>query len=278
MWLARLKARIGLPQRPVVPVVRLHGVIGRIGPRQAGMTLADLAPALDRAFAWPGARAVALTINSPGGSPAQSALIAGRIRDLAADGGLPVLAFVEDVAASGGYWLALAGDEIRVSEASLVGSIGVIAAGFGFPEALRRLGVERRVHTAGERKSLWDPFQPEKPEDVARLAAIQADLHRVFAAAVQSRRGERLRGSPELLFSGEVWVGARAVELGLADGTGEVRAAMRARFGRKVRLPVVNPERRRWRVWPRVAADPAEWVSSTLAAVEERATWTRYGL
>ena len=268
----RLALRLGLPRPPLVPVVRLDGVIGRGGRLgQGGLTLAALAPVLDRAFAMPGAKGVAFVVNSPGGSPAQSSLIARRIRDLAAAKSLPVTVFVEDVAASGGYWLALAGDEIVVDPASLVGSIGVIAAGFGFQDALRRLGIERRVHTAGERKSLWDPFLPEKPEDVARLAAIQADLHQVFRAHVTTRRGDKLKAAPELLFTGEVWVGQRAVELGLADAVGEVRSTMRARHGENVRLPLMNPPpKRRWWTWPR-AATPGDWTAAVLEAVEEKA-------
>lgn len=267
----RLALRLGLPRPPLVPVVRLDGVIGRGGTlSQGGLTLAGLAPVLDRAFGMPGAKGVAFVINSPGGSPAQSSLIARRIRDLSAAKNLPVTVFVEDVAASGGYWLALAGDEIVVDPASLVGSIGVIAAGFGFQDALRRLGIERRVHTAGERKSLWDPFLPEKPEDVARLSAIQADLHQVFQAHVTARRGAKLKAPPEVLFTGEVWVGQRAVELGLADMVGEIRSTMRARHGENVRLPLMNPPpKRKWWMWSRTAT-PAEWVETLLDEAEYR--------
>lgn len=281
MLFERLAVRLGIPRPALVPVVRLDGVIGRAGPvgGGGGLTLAGLAPVLDRAFAMPGAKGVAFVVNSPGGSPAQSSLIARRIRDLSAAKKLPVTVFVEDVAASGGYWLALAGDEIIVDPASLVGSIGVIAAGFGFPDALRRLGIERRVHTAGDRKSLWDPFLPEKPEDVARLAAIQADLHRVFQDHVTARRGTRLTAPPEVLFSGEVWVGQRAVELGLVDGLGEIRSTMRTRHGENVRLPLVNPPpKRRWRLWPKLSATPAEWFGAAVDVAEERATWGRWGL
>ncbi|BBK41389.1 peptidase S49 [Allostella vacuolata] len=280
MLIDRVCRRLGIPRPPLVPVVRLDGVIGRTGPgRGSGLTLAGLAPVLDRAFAMPGVKELALVVNSPGGSPAQSSLIARRIRDLAAAKDVRVTVFVEDVAASGGYWLALAGDEIIVDPASLVGSIGVIAAGFGFTDAIRRLGVERRVHTAGQQKSLWDPFLPEKPEDVARLTAIQADLHRVFQDQVTARRGDRLKGPPELLFSGEVWVGGRAVELGLADGIGEIRSTMRARHGQDVRLPLVNPPaRRRFPFLPRLSAGPADWVGAAVDAAEERATWGRLGL
>ncbi|ROP99716.1 ClpP class serine protease [Stella humosa] len=280
MLIDRLAARFGIKRPPIVPVVRLDGVIGRAGAgRGSGLTLAGLAPVLDRAFAMPGAKDVALVVNSPGGSPAQSSLIARRIRDLATAKGIRVTVFVEDVAASGGYWLALAGDEIIVDPASLVGSIGVIAAGFGFADAIGRLGIERRVHTAGERKSLWDPFLPEKPEDVARLLAIQADMHQVFRDHVTARRGERLKGPPDLLFSGEIWVGARAVEMGLADGIGEIRSTMRARLGADVRLPLVNPPRkRRFNLLPKLGAAPADWIGAAVDAAEERANWARWGL
>lgn len=284
MLIDRLAVRLGIQRPPLVPVVRLDGVIGRGATgRGSGLTLAGLAPVLDRAFAMPGVKDLALVVNSPGGSPAQSSLIARRIRDLAAAKGVRVIVFVEDVAASGGYWLALAGDEIIVDEASLVGSIGVIAAGFGFADAIGRLGIERRVHTAGARKSLWDPFLPEKPEDVARLSAIQGEMHRVFTDHVRARRGAKLVGAPDLLFSGEIWVGARAVELGLVDGVGELRSTLRARLGPNVRLPLVNPPRRRWRGWPRIAAQAGvshadDWVGAVADTVEERATWARWGL
>lgn len=278
MLMDRLAVRLGLPRAPIVPVVRLQGTIGRTGPGRGGISLASMSPALDRAFGWPGAKAVALSINSPGGSAAQSALVARRIRDLSTAKKLPVLAFVEDVAASGGYWLAVAADEIHVNEASLVGSIGVIAAAFGFTEAIAKLGIDRRVHTAGDRKSLWDPFLPEKPEDVARLRAIQAELHRVFQDEVRARRGDRLKGTPEELFSGEIWVGAQAVTLGLADQVGELRATLRARFGEGVRLPIVNPTRRGWRSRLRLGSAAEDWVDAALDAAESRAAWMRYGL
>jgi signal peptide peptidase SppA len=198
---------------PVVAVVRLAGVIGSLGPWRGGLSLAGLAGTLERAFALGGIKAVALAINSPGGSPVQSSLIAARIRALASEKKLPVFAFAEDVAASGGYWLATAGDEIYADESSIVGSIGVISAGFGFPELLQRLGVERRVHTAGVRKSMLDPFRPESPEDVARLEALQGEIHDSFKAHVRERRGARLKADDDTLFSGEFWSGKRALPL-----------------------------------------------------------------
>jgi signal peptide peptidase SppA len=264
---------------PVVSVLRLAGVIGGHGPLR-GMTLAALASQIERAFKLPRLEAVALAINSPGGSPVQSALIAKRIRDLAEEKQVPVIAFAEDVAASGGYWLACAADEIYANESSIIGSIGVISASFGFPTLLQRLGIERRVHAAGDRKSMLDPFRGEDPEDVTRLKAIQKDIHASFQDYVKSRRGTRLKGSDEALYSGEFWTGQRALELGLIDGFGELRHVLRQRFGEKVRLrPIEGP--RSW--WRRLAPgsrapDPLDWGSGLLAAVEERALWSRFGL
>ena len=230
---------------PTVAVIRLSGVIGSFGPWPGGLSLSGLARTLERAFAMRGLSAVALAINSPGGSPVQSSLIAKRIRALAAEKKLPVFAFAEDVAASGGYWLACAADEIHADESSIVGSIGVISASFGFQDLLQRVGVERRVHTAGARKSMLDPFRPENPEDVARLEAIQRDIHAQFMVHVRERRGVRLKGDDEMLFSGEFWTAPRALELGLIDGIGDLRGVMRARYGDKVRLRVVG-ERGSW--------------------------------
>ena len=263
---------------PTVAVIRLSGVIGSFGPWPGGLSLAGLARTLERAFAMRGLSAVALAINSPGGSPVQASLIAKRIRALAAEKKLPVLAFAEDVAASGGYWLACAADEIHADESSIVGSIGVISASFGFQELLQRVGVERRVHTAGARKSMLDPFRPENPEDVARLEAIQRDIHGHFKALVRARRGARLKGDDETLFSGEFWTAPRALELGLIDGIGDLRGVMRARYGDKVRLQVVG-ERSSWlRRRFGLSTMPEQWAHDLIAAAEERALWARFGL
>jgi signal peptide peptidase SppA len=277
---------------PTVAVVRLNGVIGRLGPMRAGLTLAGMATHLERAFSLRGLKAVALAVNSPGGSPVQSALICNRIRALAAEKNVPVIAFAEDVAASGGYWLACAGDEIYAQEASVLGSIGVISASFGFPEALRRLGVERRVYTAGEKKGLLDPFQPEKPEDIARLKTLQADVHDGFKTLVRERRAGRLKGPEEELFSGAFWSGRKALEFGLIDGIADLRGEMRRRYGEKVRLRVIGPSRG-WlqrRFGPSSSGAPlglaamegaglgSGLAEGLLAAVEERALWGRYGL
>jgi signal peptide peptidase SppA len=284
--LARLPiARLKHPP-PVVGVVRLSGIIGGIGPLRAGMTLAALETVIERAFKLPRLEAVALSVNSPGGAPAQSDLICRRIRDLAEENDVRVFAFCEDVAASGGYWLACAGDEIYARETSIVGSIGVISAGFGFPELLQRIGVERRVHAAGDKKSMLDPFQAEKPKDVARLKGIQKDLHESFQALVRERRGARLKGGEKALFSGEFWTGRKALELGLIDGIGELRQVMRARYGERVVLKRLDAARPWWRRrlglaglggGPR-APEPQDWVAGLLGAVEERALWSRFGL
>jgi serine protease SohB len=273
-WLDRLRSRA-----PVVPVVRLTGVIGGPSLRGTGLTLHAVNPALERAFKLRGAKAVALAINSPGGSPVQSALIAERIRGLASEKKLPVLAFIEDVGASGGYWLALAADEIFADPNSIVGSIGVIHAGFGFSEALDRLGIERRLHTAGDHKSLLDPFRPEKPEDVERLNVIMRELHEGFKTTVRARRGQRLKGSDGDLFEGQIWTGRSALEVGLIDGLGALHGVLKGRFGDKVRLPQISMARPWWQrrlgiahAWPRALVD------AVLDGLAERALWSRYGL
>lgn len=268
---------------PVVPVVRLSGVIasgGLLGSR--GLAIENVAPLLKRAFDTRGAKAVALAINSPGGSPAQSALIGQRIRLLAAEKNMKVIAFVEDVAASGGYWLACAADEIIVDPSSIVGSIGVISAGFGFQDLIARIGVERRMHTSGERKSMLDPFGPEKPEDVERLHRLQAEIHDGFKDWVRERRAGKLKADEAILFSGEFWTGKRGLELGLADGTGELRAILQTRYGAKVHLPVIAPRRRllsRFGLGTSIGGtDVASIGPATLAAIEERLHWQRFGL
>ncbi|SMF32091.1 signal peptide peptidase SppA [Azospirillum oryzae] len=228
---------------PLVSVVRLTGVIGQGGPFRSGLSLAGVAPLLERAFAPKYQKAVALIINSPGGSPVQSALIAKRIRDLAEEKKVPVFAFCEDAAASGGYWLACAADEIWADESSIVGSIGVVSSGFGLHALIERHGIERRLYTAGDKKVLLDPFSPEREDGVAHLKALQADVHEAFKAMVRARRGARLTGPEEELFSGAFWAGRRALALGLIDGLGDLRSVMRGRFGEKVRLRVVQQER-----------------------------------
>jgi signal peptide peptidase SppA len=282
-----LRSRIA----PPVPVVRLSGTIGRVGRLRSGITLGVVAPMLNRAFSVRAAPAVAIVVDSPGGSPVQSHLIYRRIRALAEEKEKRVLVFVEDVAASGGYMIACAGDEIIVDPSSIVGSIGVVTATFGFVEALAKVGVERRVYTAGDSKVILDPFQPEKPEDVARLRAIQDEIHDLFIDIVRARRGEVLADNPDL-FSGMFWSGKAAVSLGLADRTGDIRSVLRERYGEKVRVRLIQPERSLFgwrpvgigerlgerlaeRLGGRIGAGLAEAI---LAEAEERALRARYGL
>jgi signal peptide peptidase SppA len=225
----------------VVPVVRLSGVIGAVTPLRPGMSLAGVARTLERAFATKNAKAVALVINSPGGSPVQSRQIYLRIRQLAAEKKLPVLVFVEDVAASGGYMIACAGDEIFCDPSSILGSIGVVGGSFGFQELIRRIGVERRLYTAGAHKAMLDPFLPENPDDVARVKALQSEIHAIFIALVRQSRGTRLKGADDVLFTGEYWAGETSISLGLADAIGDLRSTLRARYGDKVLTPVIAP-------------------------------------
>jgi signal peptide peptidase SppA len=279
---------------PVVPVVRLSGVIGAMGGFRRRLSIAAAAPLLKRAFAVPDAPCVALVINSPGGSPVQSDLIARRIRALAEENETPVVAFCEDVAASGGYWLALAADEVFAARSSIVGSIGVVSAGFGFEGLIEKLGVERRLHTAGEKKGLLDPFQPERAEDLDHLKTIQTAIHDDFKAWVRERRGERLTADEDEAFSGAFWTGARAAEMGLIDGLGDIRQVMRERFGERVRLKVVSPRRSLFGPGAGLGAGlgagfgadraagpsvlPGAWADDLIAAAEDRLMWTRFGL
>src|ERR1700712_1482330 len=237
-WMEWLPARLRRGT-PVVPVVRLSGVIGAVTPLRPGMTLAGVAKMLERAFAMKNARAVAVVINSPGGSPVQSRQIYLRIRQLAAEKSLPVLVFVEDVAASGGYMIACAGDEIFCDPSSILGSIGVVGGSFGFQDMIKRIGVERRLYTAGEHKAMLDPFLPEDPDDVSRIKALQREIHAIFIALVKQSRGARLKGADDVLFSGEYWAGETSVTLGLADAIGDIRSTLRAVYGDKVTRPVI---------------------------------------
>ena len=270
---------------PVVPVVRLSGVIGFSTPLKPGLSLAGIARQLERAFGTRHARAVALVINSPGGSPVQSHLIYRRIRALADEKKLPVIAFAEDVAASGGYMVACAADEIICDISSILGSIGVVGGSFGFAGLLDKLGIERRLYTSGEHKAMLDPFLPEKPDDVERLKSVQRDIHEHFIALVKASRGARLTGPEKDLFSGEYWAGPKAVELGLADGIGDVRTMLRERFGDKVAMPLVSAERSLFgRMRPGVDGGTfdallrrADFAEEIVSALEARALWARYG-
>src|SRR3954468_19486028 len=272
---------------PVVPVVRLSGVIGAVTPLRPGLTLAGIAKTLERAFATRHAKAVALVINSPGGSPVQSRQIYLRIRQLAEEKKLPVLVFVEDVAASGGYMIACAGDEIFCDPSSILGSIGVVGGSFGFEELIKRIGVERRLYTAGAHKAMLDPFLPENPDDVTRVKALKREIHQIFIALVKERRGARLKGSDDSLFTGEYWAGESSIALGLADSIGDLRSTLRARFGEKVLTPVIaqptgllsgllgrkSPGAGQLSALESMASLPDELIS----AVETRAIWAKFG-
>ncbi len=268
------------PSDPLVTVIELQGAIGAVSPGQKGLTLQRVEKAIEEAFKPGKLAAVALAINSPGGSPVQSRLIHNAIRAKAEEKKVPVLAFVEDVGASGGYILALAGDEIYADESSIVGSIGVIAGGFGFVGAIEKLGVERRVHTAGDSKSTLDPFKAEDPEEVARLQAILDDLHEQFIALVRARRPGKL-GEDPAIFSGEFWTARRAVDLGLVDGTAQLGDLLKSRFGKKVKIKRVSPEKGSLirKLLSGGAAAPVGLfdADAVLDAAERRALWARYG-
>ncbi len=257
-------------KRPTtVAIVRLSGAIGMSG--RGALNDVTLAPVLERAFRRGKPAAVALEINSPGGSPVQSSLIGARIRRLSEELDVPVLAFVEDVAASGGYWLAAAADEIYADESSVLGSIGVISAGFGAHEFLARQGFERRVYTAGQSKSMLDPFRPAQDEDVARLKGVLNDIHTNFIDHVKSRRGDKLDDKTDL-FTGEIWLARRAKELGLIDGIGHLKPVLQERFGKKTKV-------RRYGIKKSVLSRfGMNMTQDAFAAVEERAQFARFGL
>ena len=265
---------------PVVSVLRLHGVIGRVGPiGSGGLTQSGLEKTIEKAFSTKRLKAVALSVNSPGGSPVQSSLIAGHIRALSAEKDIPVYAFVEDVAASGGYWLACAADEIFADENSIIGSIGVISSGFGFVEAIKKIGVERRVHSAGKSKAILDPFQLEKPEEVEKLTSLQNEIHESFKNYVNDRRGEKLESESEELFEGDIWTGKSAEELGLIDGLGDLRTVMKKRLGEKTKFKLVGNKPSPFKRF--LGGGEARLYQKTLvlfSALEEWSVWKRFGL
>ena len=275
---------------PVVPVLRFTGPIGMATPLRPGLGIATAAGAIEKAFSMSKAPAVAIVVNSPGGSAVQSSLIFKRIRRLAEEKQKRVYVFCEDVAASGGYYLAVAGDEIYADAASIVGSIGVISASFGLDKAIGRLGIERRVYTAGTSKSQLDPFQPENPDDVARLKAIQQDVHDVFIGVVKERRAGKLKGADADLFSGAFWSAKAALEMGLIDGISDLRSRMREVLGDKVRLKPVPLDGGgllgRLRRLPSLgggqeiatAGRGLAFADDLVSAIETRALWSRFGL
>lgn len=257
-----------LKSDPLVAVIRLQGVIAASG--RGALNDDSLAPVLEKAFKRGKPKAVALVINSPGGSPVQSSLIGARIKRLSEEHEVPVTAFVEDVAASGGYWLATAAKDIILDPSSIVGSIGVISASFGFHELIARHGIERRVHTAGKDKSVLDPFRPERPADVKKIKALQAQMHETFINHVKDGRGARLADKD--LFTGEFWLGQEAIDLGLADGLGHIVPVMKERYGEKVKFARYGQRK------GLLSRFGAQVLSDTLNQVEERALWAQYGL
>lgn len=283
-FLNRLLPKSMRSEMVTIPVIRLHGTIMAGGGQfRPSLSLASTAGVIEKAFAYPDAPAVAISVNSPGGSPVQSRLIYKRVRDLAAEKNKKVLVFVEDVAASGGYMIAVAGDEIIADPSSIVGSIGVVSASFGFPELLKKIGVERRVHTAGNNKAVLDPFRPEKKEDVERLKALQLEVHETFIDLVKERRGARLKDDPDL-FTGLFWTGKRGLELGLVDALGDMRQVLKDRYGPKTKLSLVSPPRgffaRRLGFFGSKSASDiaADAANGLFDAAEERSLWGRYGL
>jgi signal peptide peptidase SppA len=283
-FLNRLLPKSMRSEAVTIPVIRLHGTIMAGGGQfRPSLSLASTAGVIEKAFAYQEAPAVAISINSPGGSPVQSRLIYKRIRDLAVEKNKKVLVFVEDVAASGGYMIAVAGDEIIADPSSIVGSIGVVSASFGFTDLMKKVGVERRVYTAGKNKAVLDPFRPEKKEDVDRLKELQLEVHETFIDMVKERRGSKLKDDPDL-FTGLFWTGKKGLALGLIDALGDMRQVLRDRYGPKTRLSLVSSPRgffaRRLGFFgSRSTADiAAEAASGLLDAAEERALWGRFGL
>lgn len=274
-WYKRLLGNDG----PTIPVVRLQGVISQ-DLKPGRLNIASVAPMLKKAFSFKKAPAVAIIVNSPGGSPVQSRLIAEHIRQLAAENDKKVLVFVEDAAASGGYFIATAGDEIIADPSSLVGSIGVIYSGFGFVEAIEKLGVTRRLYTAGQNKSTLDPFLPAKEEDVERIKQLELDIHEVFIDYVKSRRGGRITLPDAEVFTGEFWTAKRGLSMGLVDTLGDLHGTLRARFGKDVKIKPIGQKRGLIQLpsFGLSGAVSADLVGDIAARIEDRALWSRLGL
>ena len=275
-WYKKILPRSGT----VIPVVRLQGVISQ-DLKPGRLNIASVAPLLKKAFAVKKAPAVALIVNSPGGSPVQSRLIAKHVRQLADEHNKPVLVFVEDAAASGGYFIAVAGDEIIADPSSIVGSIGVIMASFGFVEAIEKLGVTRRLYTAGRNKSTLDAFLPEKPEDVERIKQLELDIHQVFIDFVKSRRGSKFTAADDTLFTGEFWTAKRGLEMGLVDSLGEMHTVLRQRYGKDVQIKAIAQKRGLFQVPSfglRMESAPGDFAGDILAKIEDRTIWSRLGL
>ena len=272
-------------RRPTIAVLRLQGVIGALGGISRGLSLQTVEQRLDAAFKVRNLQAVAVAVNSPGGAPVQSDLIANRLRVLADEHKIPIFTVIEDVGASGGYWLACAGDEIYARSNSIVGSIGVVSGGFGLTEIMKKVGIERRVYTSGEKKAMNDPFQPEKPAEVKHLKALQKNIHDDFISMVKSRRGRKLKSTDRILFSGAYWTGRQAVQLGLIDAIGDLRSIMLEKFSEKARFKVFGENRswlqRRFQVGYMPGSGTGRGNSlgeDLVSSIEERLWWSRFGL
>lgn len=267
-----------MERRPKVAVIRLAGVIADHAMRKGGVSYAHHAPLIKEAFEVKDVREVAIVVNSPGGAPAQSSLLGALIRQCAQNKKVPVTAFVEDVAASGGYWLACAADKIYAQPSSIVGSIGVIAAGFGFEDFIKKHDVKRRVYTSGKDKSMLDPFQPEKAKDVERLKELQREIHAQFIAWVKDRRGTRLKGDEGDLFEGQIWTGSGAIPLGIVDAIGDLQGVMSEKYGEKVRLMEFEPEKPFFQSLLGIKHTRMSIANDLMEAIENKEFWQRYGL
>lgn len=277
-----LLSKIPLPmfQNPatLVNVLPLHGAIGESSRFSEALNMEGLEDKISAAFEGYNLKAVALEINSPGGSPVQSELIMRRIRALSEEKEIPVFAFAQDVAASGGYMLSLAGEEIYAHQASIVGSIGVIMAGFGFNKAIEKVGVERRVYTAGESKSTLDPFMPENKDDVAHVKDLQKDIHTFFKDMVKERREDKLKGTQKVMFSGKFWTGSEALKMGLIDGIGDIRSVCREKFGDKVKFQRMEKEKSFIKGLLGLSARRSSVADDIARTLETKALWSRFGL
>ena len=262
-----------------VPVIKLSGVIGQGGSLRSGLNMSNLDKIIEKAFSFKKAPAIALLINSPGGSPTQSSLIASKIRSLAIKNKIKVYAFVEDVAASGGYWLACAADEIYIDENSIVGSIGVISPGFGFVQMLKKLGIERRVYTSGKSKSFLDPFKAIKQEDIKRLKGIQEQIHKNFIKYVKKSRGNKIKLKDKNIFNGLFWIGDQAIKLGLADSIGHIESTMKKKYGSKTKIRFIEQKKSFiQKRFSSLANTKLIDSSEIIDALEEKAYWARFGL
>jgi len=269
------KKIFGKTDVPVVACVNLHGVIGKDSRMESGLNMQNVEPLLKRAFGIKNVKAVALTINSPGGSPVQSELIYNYIRELAEEKKIPVYTFAQDVAASGGYWLLVAGDEVYAHNSSIIGSIGVIFSGFGFVDLIKKIGIDRRIYTEGKNKAILDPFMPEESDNVEILKDAQRDVFESFKDLVRSRRGDKLKDSEDNLFTGAFWSGKKSVELGLVDGICDMRKKMKEKFGNKVEIVQITVKKG---LLKSLLSEKSQLVESLISKVEERVSFNRFGL